>query len=214
VAVSYGDLNKRLIKFTAIAFLLLTERSGCTKKSSSLITTEANGPVEDDYETSAPVPEDFSVDAAFVDGSTATILLTKAIWNTLYPGTLPPVHNRTDAAYHSLIRREKDVIFVTYPSEDELEEAKESGVELEVIPVVKDALIFLVNEKNKVESLSSEAIVKIYTGEEKNWQEVGADPGEIIAYQRPSNSVSQTLFLKLAMNGATPTDAPKEMRLV
>ena len=46
----------------------------------------------------------------------------------------------------------------------------------------------------------------------KDWADVGGAPGAIIPYQRPVGSGSQTLFLKEAMDGVTPMDAPTELR--
>ena len=68
--------------------------------------------------------------------------------------------------------------------------AKEKGVELEIVPIVKDAFVFFVNTENPVESLTLEQIQGIYTGNIKNWKDVGGDNERIVAYQRPANSGS------------------------
>lgn len=108
-------------------------------------------------------------------------------------------YSNTHPGYVKLINGEKDLIVVTEPSEEELNFAKEKGVELEVIPVVKEGFVFYVNGKNKVNSLTFEQIQKIYTGEITNWKQVGGDDEEIKAYQRPVNSGSQTGILSLVM---------------
>ena len=143
------------------------------------------------------------------DGSTATIPLTVALNNTLVGGkSQPPVHNTTSAAYYYLIHGQSDLIFVTRPSEDELASAAARGVELEVIPIVKDALVFLVNVENPVENITLRQVRDIYLGEITNWRALGGIDERIIPYQRTLNSGSQTLLLRLVMAGREPMVPP------
>lgn len=120
-------------------------------------------------------------------------------------------YSNTDPAYTKLINNEADLIVVTEPSEDELKRASDANVELEVTKVVNEGFVFFVNKDNKVDSLTFEEIRKIYSGEITNWKEVGGDDTEIIAYQRPENSGSQTGLYSLVMKGI-PVKArtPKE----
>lgn len=119
-------------------------------------------------------------------------------------------YSNTHPAYVKLINDEVDLIVVTEPSEEELKLAKDKGVELEVIPVVKEGFVFYVNSNNTVENLTTEQIQKIYTGEITNWKEVGGADEDIIPYQRPVNSGSQTGMLSLVMKNLKLMDAPKE----
>lgn len=138
------------------------------------------------------------------DGSTATLPLAEAFKANFTKTDLEEVeitHSKTHNAYVKLINDEVDLILVTEPSKDELELAKQKGVELEVIPVVKEGFVFYVNSANKVDNLTTEQVQKIYTGEITNWNEVGGADEKIIAYQRPENSGSQTGMLSLVMNG-------------
>lgn len=120
-------------------------------------------------------------------------------------------YSNTDPAYTKLINNEADLIVVTEPSEDELKRAQDANVELEVTKVVNEGFVFFVNKDNKVDSLTLEQIRKIYSGEITNWSEVGGADAEIIAYQRPENSGSQTGLYSLVMKGI-PVKArtPKE----
>ena len=120
-------------------------------------------------------------------------------------------YSNTDPAYTKLINNEADLIVVTEPSEDELKRASDANVELEVTKVVNEGFVFFVNKDNKVDSLTFDEIVKIYSGEITNWNQVGGDDAEIIAYQRPENSGSQTGLYSLVMKGI-PVKArtPKE----
>ena len=185
------------------AFALLT--AGCTSPVGGGGSASPSG---------TPVPRP-SLDASFVDridGSTATIpMMTAAL--RLLRGTDDGLHfNTTDNAYQNLIDGSKDVIFVTAPSDDELAAAAKAGVKLEVIPVVKDALVFLANTANPVDGLTQQQVQGIYTGKVTNWKGVGGADSPIVAYQRPEDSGSQTLFEQLAMPGVKPMDAPSEIR--
>jgi phosphate transport system substrate-binding protein len=148
-----------------------------------------------------------------VDGSTVTIPLSVDMAAELMQISLEEagqfvVHNKTHPAYVNLLEGNADIIFVTEPSEDELALAAEKGIELEVVPVVKDAFVFVVNVANPVSTLTVEEIQGIYQGQIVSWQEVGGADREIIAYQRPRNSGSQTLMENLVMNGLTLVEPP------
>lgn len=148
-----------------------------------------------------------------VDASLATQPLTDAFIKN-FTGTLPSEeeldYTNTHPGYVRLINDEVDLIVVTEPSEEELKLAEEAEVELEVIPVVKEGFVFYVNEKNPVKSLSLEQIQKIYTGEIKNWKEVGGNDSTIRAFQRPENSGSQTGMYSLVMKDKKIMQPPKE----
>jgi len=155
------------------------------------------------------VPPDF---ASRIDGSTATIPLGQAVLKSLVGTDQGMTFNQTDPAYQNLIDGSKDLILVTYPSAAEQADADKAGVKLDIIPVVKDALVFLANTGNSVSNLTQQQIKSIYTGATTDWSQVGGAPGKIVPYQRQVDSGSQTLFLKLAMDGTTPMDAPAELR--
>lgn len=75
-----------------------------------------------------------------------------------------------------LLDKELDFAFTCKPLEKlaksfKLEQEKIVG--WKTIPIAKDPLILLSNEKNGVENLSSAQIVDIFTGKIKNWKEVG-----------------------------------------
>ena len=106
---------------------------------------------------------------------------------------------RTSEVYRNLIDGKVDVIFAAEISEEDKTYAKEQGVELNIIPVTSSAFVFIVNTDNPVDDLTFEEIQKIYTGEITNWSEVGGPDEEIIAYQRPTGSGSQTAMLSLVM---------------
>lgn len=87
-----------------------------------------------------------------------------------------------------------DMFFGARPSEMQLFLAKESGVEIEVTPIGREAFIFFVEDKNPLEGLTTEQIKGIYHGDISNWKDVGGKDQEIIPFQRPANSGSQTMM--------------------
>ena len=144
---------------------------------------------------------------AWFDGSTATMPLTTKLHNFFDGYGNPPEHNKTFGAYAKLLYGDSKIIFVTYRSKEELGFFR--GVELELIPVVKDALVFLVNVENPIFDISTDQLQSIYTGKTKNWKELGGSDEEIIPYQRPEDSGSQTSFMKLLMNRHEPMAPPE-----
>lgn len=148
-----------------------------------------------------------------IDGSTATIPLAEA-FKANFTGTdineIEVNHNKTHQAYVNLINGDADLILVTYPSEDEQKLAKENNVELEIVPIVREAFVFFVNKENPVEDLTLKQVQDIYSGKIKNWKDVGGNDSQIIAYQRPENSGSQSGMLDLVMQGIKIEDPVKE----
>jgi phosphate transport system substrate-binding protein len=109
--------------------------------------------------------------------------------------------SRTEEAYNRLIRGETDVIFVLQPSDEQLRVAKDAGLELHLTSIAKEAFVFFVNERNPVSGLSIEQIQDIYQKTITNWKDLGGGEGEILAFQRPENSGSQTAMIKEVMKG-------------
>lgn len=119
-------------------------------------------------------------------------------------------HHTTSKAYYNLIDGSCDLIFVSEPSDDILNRAKEAGVSFEMVGIGRDGFVFVVNQDNPVDSLTLDEIVKIYTGQIRNWKEVGGEDEPIIAYQREQNSGSQNLMEKMVMKGTPLMEAPAE----
>lgn len=151
-----------------------------------------------------------------IDGSTATIPLSEGLAQRLLgmnqeKASTYVVHNKTHQAYVNLLEGQCDIIFVTPPSEYELSLQEEYAQELEIIPVVNDAFVFLVNQNNPVESLTLEEIRGIYRGEITNWNQVGGADQPVTAFQRPDESGSQTLFYKLILPKGEAAAPPTEL---
>lgn len=61
-------------------------------------------------------------------------------------------------------------------------------------PVALDGIAIYLHESNPVEVLTMEQIKKIYTGEIKDWSEVGGEAGKITLYSRENNSGTYAYF--------------------
>ncbi|MCL2812073.1 MAG: substrate-binding domain-containing protein [Clostridia bacterium] len=157
-----------------------------------------------------------------IDGSTATLPLSEAI--LMYHLDIDSVqasgrivHSKTYDAYRGLLSGERDLIFVPLPEQGELEAIAqglaESSAEpfqmpeLTYEPIVKEGLVFIVNTANPINELSAEQLKGIYSGQIKNWSEVGGGDVAIRPFQRNSDSGSQTAFLQLLMKDTKPQSA-------
>ncbi|MHB1485026.1 MAG: substrate-binding domain-containing protein [Saccharofermentanales bacterium] len=156
-------------------------------------------------------------DLDIIDGSTATIPITAEILRQFYNYSDENVnqsgfayHSTTHNAYLNLIyenaksyygptTRIVSLIFVTAPSDEEKQLAKEAKVVMEITPVAKDGFVFITHKDNPIDSLTIEQIQKIYSGEITNWKELGGVDMEIMAYQREQNSGSQTAMQQIVM---------------
>lgn len=100
-----------------------------------------------------------------------------------YLATSANTHN----AYLRLINGECDLnLTVRGPSDDEQAAAKAKGVEIALIPVAQDALVFMVRKDSGATSLTRDEIRSIYNGETKRWN--------IRPLWREPNSGSREIF--------------------
>ena len=165
----------------------------------------------------AAAPQMAVDDYPIVDGSTATLPLSYALMEAATGCTADVAesaitHSKTTESFYSLIYGSADLLLVYAPSQDAYDSAKSENVKLLMKPIGRDALVFLVNPANPVQSLTRDQLIDIYTGKAVNWKDVGGDDLAIVAYQRIENSGSQVMMEKQVMKGTPMTDAPKELR--
>ena len=162
-----------------------------------------------------------------IDGATALYPIYSAFVQAVYPEGKYDIYdieyNEEDGygqvtctgtieAYERLIAGKTDIIFCAAPSRDQLAKAEAAGMELHLTPIGKEAFVFFVNSENPVEGLTVEEIQGIYTGEIKNWKELGGKNQRIRPYQRAENSGSQSALLRL-MEGLPLMEPEKEDRI-
>lgn len=140
-----------------------------------------------------------------IDGATAAYPVYASTVQALYKGldessVAPYISSRrTPEAYKALIAGETDLIFVAQPSEQQKKLAAENGLTLTMIPFAREAFVFIAHKDNPVKNLSVEQIRAIYSGQITNWQAVGGQNINVIPYQRPEGSGSQTTMLAKVM---------------
>ena len=173
-------MKRRLIPW-ALALLLC---AGCA------------GPVQPTQSpTAAPQPSQ-GEDITFtrdnfprLDGSTSTAPLGRAI--------------------AAVLLGERDLVIAAEPNADVFDEMEQAGFEVQMEPFAQEALVFVVNAGNPVDSLTVEQIQGIYTGQITNWSQVGGEDLPIAPFQRDADSGSQVLMEKLVMDGLDLIQPPE-----
>lgn len=194
------------------------------KPTETPVPTNAPVEVKAPFAMVSPVPQSKVVDIVDtmnidtyprVDGSTATLPLSEAVFmaatgESAEVAAREVVHTKTTNSYNRLYNGEVDLLIVYEPAESIVERMKTEP--LCIKPIGLDALVFLANTANPIESLTMEQLVDIYSGKITNWAEVGGPDKELLAFQRPSGSGSQTLMQKLVMGDVEMTDGDNVFR--
>jgi len=183
---------------TTIVGTTLPEKTSAPEETTSSVINKLSGITLGNY----PV----------VDGSTATIplaigLIQKITGCTSAQAEESIAFNTTDASYQAMADGVSELLLVYEPAQPTID-ALNVFKTMHMREIGLDALVFIVNEDNPVDSLTSDQVRGIYSGKITNWSEVGGADMEIVAFQRPELSGSQTLMLNLMMKGTlmmTPT---------
>jgi len=157
--------RSRRVGCSALVVAAVMVLSACQPPSPT--STGAPGPAPQSMTASAsptssvPGP---SLSPRFVermDGATATIPLGQAALRALRGTDEGMAFNTTPYAYTNLINGTKDLILVGYPSQEQFAAAQAAGIELEIVPLAKDGLVFLANTANPVTGLTHQQIQDI-----------------------------------------------------
>ena len=214
--------NKRMKtakKLTAIVLASLLLLCGCApqQQEESFVPESGESSLqEESTQEIGDVREFLRENFPNLDGSTSLIPLEAGIRAEIFGISIEEaqkdvVHSTTWGSFYNLLEGKADMIFSTPISEEQQKAAAEAGVELEQVPVVKEAFVFLVNAKNPVDSLTQQQIKDIYSGKTTNWKELGGNDEPIVAYQRNRDSGSQNYMIDFM--GETPlAEAPTELR--
>lgn len=150
-----------------------------------------------------------------LNGSTSTVPMAQAVASVLLGEDRAAVadltvFSKTTQSYRELMNGSTDLLLAAEPAESILEEKAAQGFAWEMKPFATDALVFVVNADNPVDSLTREQIQKIYTGEITNWSALGGEDLEIVPFQRNAEAGSQTLMKKLVMGSVPLMSAPAD----
>lgn len=146
-----------------------------------------------------------------VDGSTSLVPLAEAVASVLLGKSRDECaqyaeFNRTTTSFKNLMNGDCDILIVSEPAAEIYDMREEQDFEWDMSTIANDALIFVVNEDNPVDNLTTEQIQKIYTGEIVSWSEVGGEDIPIEPFQRNPTAGSQALMEKLVMQGKAMMD--------
>ncbi|MDR2531733.1 MAG: substrate-binding domain-containing protein [Oscillospiraceae bacterium] len=162
-------------------------------------------------EPNIPLPSLTMNELPGIDGSTAMIPLAEALTALILdiPRSRAAAmlnFNGTAESYRNLMREwNATTLVLSYePPPAVAEEAATQLFLWELAAIGRDALVFIVNESNPIESITTEQVRMIYTGEVTNWSELGGNDVAIEPFQRNETSGSQTLFIKLVMGDIPP----------
>lgn len=150
-----------------------------------------------------------------IDGAAAFFPVYSAFVNAVYPETTELYdgvfeYNNTPGGYQLLAEKGIDLFLGVYPSEEQKAYAEECGTTFVYTPVGTEAFVFFVHKDNPIDSLTSDQIRGIYSGEITNWKELGGKNEEIAAFQRNEGSGSQSMLQRFM--GDTPImEAPTEL---
>ncbi|MBQ1678618.1 MAG: substrate-binding domain-containing protein [Oscillospiraceae bacterium] len=167
--------------------------------------------------TAEPTPEFRFTRENFprLDGSTACLPMAEAVCSVLLGESREAVQdlihfNRTTQSFRNLMAGDCDLLLAGQPNAAVFEEMEQANFAYDLEQLGTDALVFLVNEANPVENITTEQLRGIYTGEITNWKELGGADAPIIPLQRNEGAGSQALMKKLVMGDTPLMEAPAE----
>ena len=188
-----------------------------------------NRSVEERLTLDTPPSLRIRADYPKMDGATAFSPVYAAAFHAIYEKPAPPAGadqqtllrldrdfdnllscSKTRYAYAALTAKQADVIFAFAPSDEQVRDAQTHDVTFRLIPLGLDAFVFLLHTDNPVGSLTRKQIQDIYTRSATNWRQVGGRDANILPFQRPKNSGSQTIMEKLVMKGLPMTQPLRE----
>lgn len=138
-----------------------------------------------------------------IDGASAAFPVYSAFINAVYPNTKETElwgnvfqYNNTVGGYIELAKKNTDIFIGAYPSKDQITYAEKCNTEFVYTQIGWEAFVFFVHKDNPINSLTTEQIKGIYSGEITNWSQVGGSDEEIIPFQRDNNSGSQSMMIR------------------
>jgi len=94
---------------------------------------------------------------------------------------------------------------------DEITAARAKGIKLKEVEACHDMIVVIVNKGNPLKALNKDQVAKIFTGQVKDWSEVGGAPGAISIYTRNTASGTYKDWQTLAMKGRNYADGSQKL---
>jgi len=98
-----------------------------------------------------------------MDGSTSTIPLEAGIVAAFEGISQEEAeakikHSTTYGSFENLLEGKCELVFVPLLSDEQKKAAEDKGIELEIVPITKEAFVFVINPDNTVDTLTQEQI--------------------------------------------------------
>lgn len=205
-------MKRKTIRLTITMLLVISMLAACGKKKQEGPTVEVTATPTVSETTPAPTEEPsvtptedpkantLQITASNlprVDGALALEPFYDAVFADLMGISVEDAKlflpcNNTPGAYKNLTEGKCDMIFCALPSDEQVQTAKDAGVEFEYHTILSGGFVFFVSRDNPVDSITQEQLKGIVSGKIKNWKEVGGDDESIVLFQRNEGSGSQT----------------------
>lgn len=203
-------MKNKLIALLTMSALTVGTLAGCgntaaTDTAASAADTAAETPVEA-VSTAADEAADTSADSAdkyadlsgsvSMSGSTSMEKLANAVAESFmekYPNvTVTAEFTGSSAGIESVLAGSVDI---GNSSRNLKDDEKSAGAVENIVAI--DGIAVVTDPANKVEDLTKDQLVSIYTGETKNWSEVGGDDQAIVVVGREAGSGTRGAFEEL-----------------
>ncbi len=163
---------------------------------SACSNSTANEENTNDANNEAETPAETLSGKLSLSGSTSMEKVCEALAETFmeeYPDvTVTVEYTGSGAGIESVTNKMVDI---GNSSRSLKESEKEKGVVENVIAI--DGIAVITNNSNEVENLTKEDLIKIYTGEIKNWKELGGKDENIVVLGREAGSGTRGAFEEL-----------------
>lgn len=200
-------MKNKLIALLTMSALAIGTLAGCgntaaTDTAASAADTAAEPPVEA-VSTAADEAADTSADkyadlsgSVSMSGSTSMEKLANAVAESFmekYPNvTVTAEFTGSSAGIESVLAGSVDI---GNSSRNLKDDEKSAGAAENIVAI--DGIAVVADPANKVEDLTKDQLVSIYTGETKNWSEVGGDDQAIVVVGREAGSGTRSAFEEL-----------------
>lgn len=149
-------------------------------------------------------------DNIVIKGSTTVLPITQATLEAYMkanPGTKISLSGGgSGEGLKALIDRSADIATSSREiKESEVTLAKSKGMNPTAVVVAIDAIVPIVNPRNKVKDLTIDQLSQIYQGRITNWKDVGGEDLQIVVISRDSSSGTFESWAELVLNKAKVT---------
>ena len=210
-------MKKAVIVLAVILVLILIGGVGYIvwdNAQSNIGQAENNKPNEtivNDTAKAAELREKLKGNFPKMDGSTSTIPLEAGIVAAFEGISQEEAeakikHSTTYGSFENLLEGKCELVFVPLLSDEQKKAAEDKGIELEIVPITKEAFVFVINPDNTVDTLTQEQIE--YLVEHKKMPQDEFD----LEDQRDETSGSQN-NMKVFMKGYNLIKAKQEFIL-